>query len=167
MGIAACGHGTAAVEFEPGTIISGFLPIRSEIDPRPLLENLHSRGARLCLPAIIDRATIVFRELVRGQNLTDTGFGTIGPGQDADILDPEILIMPLAAFDRHGNRIGYGAGHYDRAIARLEAKGMAPACIGIAFSIQEVDRVPAMPYDKRMHAVITEAGHRRFVPQQE
>lgn len=167
MGIAACGHGAAAMEIEPGEIVSGFLPIRSEIDPRPLLDILQSRGARLCLPAIIDGTTIIFRELVRGQPLTNTGFGTVGPGPDAKILDPEILIMPLAAFDCLGNRIGYGAGHYDRAIARLEAKGIAPTCVGIAFAIQEVDQVPAMPYDKKMDAVITEAGHRRFVRQQE
>ena len=68
--------------------MSGFLPIRSEVDMRPLMTRLRERGARLCLPVVIDRQTIVFRDLVRGAPLVDTGFGTAGPGEEAEILDP-------------------------------------------------------------------------------
>ncbi len=67
------------------------------------------RGARLCVPAILDRQTIVFRELAEGAPLVDTGFGTVGPGANAAILDPEIMLVPLSAFDISGHRIGYGA----------------------------------------------------------
>lgn len=162
FGIAACEHGADALTFEPGTIISGYLPIRSEIDPRPLLDAVRIRGARLCLPVVIDRTTISFRELVRGAPLVDTGFGTRGPDHDAEVLDPQILIMPLSAFDRQGNRIGYGAGHYDRAIARLGAKNIDPVLLGIAFSVQEVDNVPAEAHDKKLGAIVTEAGLMRF-----
>lgn len=155
-------HGGDAFDFEPGTIISGFLPIRSEADIRPLMARLKARGARLCLPIVQDRMTIVFRELVTGAELVDTGFGTRGPGPDAAILDPEILLMPLSAFDARGDRIGYGAGHYDRAIARLLQKGMDPRLIGIAFDCQEVAEVPAEPHDVRLQAVLTESGFRTF-----
>jgi len=162
MSLAAAGHAEPHIVFSPGTIISGFLPIRSEIDIGPLMERLAARGARLCLPAVLDRQTIVFREYRPGEELVGTGFGTSGPGSDAPVLDPEILLMPLAAFDADGNRIGYGAGHYDRAIARLLDKGMKPKLMGFAFSTQEVDHVPALAHDRPLDAVVTEKGHRRF-----
>ncbi|MEM7462833.1 MAG: 5-formyltetrahydrofolate cyclo-ligase [Pseudomonadota bacterium] len=161
--MAACEHGAEAVEFEPGLIVSGFLPIRSEIDPRPLMDKLGKRGVRLSLPVVIDKETILFRELLRDGELVDTGFGTRGPDDKADVLDPQVLIMPLAAFDKHGNRLGYGAGHYDRAISRLEARGIDPFLVGIAFNVQEVDNIPAEAHDKKLGAIVTETGIRRFV----
>ena len=145
--------------FEPGTVVSGFFPIRSEIDPRPLLELLRKRGARLCLPVVVDKTTIIFRELVRGAQLVDTGFGTCGPGADAAVLDPEILIMPMSVFDRNGGRIGYGAGHYDRAIDQLKTKGMKPILVGMAFDCQETEKVPIEAHDQPLVAVITESGY--------
>ena len=138
----------------PGTIVAGFLPIRSEIDARPLMDALRAAGARLCLPAVVDRETIEFRELLRTAELVDTGFGTVGPGADATVLDPDILVMPLAAFDRRGNRLGYGAGHYDRALARLPGA----IAVGLAFAEQEVDQVPREPHDVALHAVATDSG---------
>lgn len=150
------------IAFEPGTIISGFLPIRSEADIRPLLDHLARRGARLCLPIVQDRETILFRALTRETVLVDTGFGTRGPGPEAEVLDPELLLMPLSVFDAAGNRIGYGAGHYDRAIDRLRKKGMNPRLIGIAFDCQEVASVPAEPHDVGLSAIITESGYRGF-----
>lgn len=155
-------HAGDAIDFDPGTIVSGFLPIRSEADIRPLMARLKARGARLCLPIVQDKTTIVFRELVPGAELIDTGFGTRGPGPEAAVLDPEILLVPLSAFDAEGNRIGYGAGHYDRAIARLLQKGREPRLIGIAFDCQEVAEVPAEPHDVRLQAILTESGFRTF-----
>src|SRR5262245_38617131 len=110
----------AHLDADPGTIASGFWPMRTEVDVRPLMATLMDRGARLCLPAILDRSTIVFRELVRGAPLIDMGYGTAGPGPEAEVLDPTLMLVPLAAFDGRGHRIGYGAGYYDRAIARLQ-----------------------------------------------
>lgn len=150
------------LSFQPGTIISGFLPIRSEADIRPLLDQLAKRGARLCLPIVEDRETILFRELKQATELVDTGFGTRGPGPGAEVLDPALLLMPLSVFDAAGNRIGYGAGHYDRAIDRLRKKGLNPKLIGIAFDCQEVASVPAEPHDVGLSAIITESGYRRF-----
>lgn len=144
----------------PGSVVSGYWPMRSELDVRPLMFALMQRGYRLCLPAILDRQTIVFRELVRGAPMIDMGFGTFGPGPDAEELDPEIMLMPLAAFDGRGHRIGYGAGYYDRAIARLgEAR---PKLIGVAFDCQQVEAVPDEPHDQKLDAILSESGLRIF-----
>ncbi len=151
-------HGEDTIVFEPGAMIAGFLPIRSEADIRPLMARLKARGCRLCLPVVLDRETIVFRELVAGAPLVDTGFGTAGPGPEAAIVDPDLMLVPLSAFDDYGHRIGYGAGHYDRAIERLRKKGQSPRLIGIAFDIQKVDRVPAEPHDVALDGVLTESG---------
>ena len=150
------------VEFDPGTIVSGFWPIRSEVDVRPLMSALAAQGARLCLPAIVDRQTIVFRELIRGAPMVDMGFGTVGPGPEAQVLDPEIMLVPLAAFDARGHRIGYGAGYYDRAIARLVVHERTPRLIGIAFDCQEVPLVPNEWHDVSLTDIITESGLRHF-----
>ena len=150
------------IELEPGTVVSGFWPIRSEVDIRPLMFALREKGARLCLPAIIDKTTIVFRELIRGAPMIDMGFGTAGPGPEAEVLDPAIMLVPLSAFDAGGQRIGYGAGYYDRAISKLIAKGISPRLIGIAFDCQEVATVPVEPHDVPLHEILTESGLRRF-----
>ena len=152
------------IEVEPGTIVSGFWPMRSEVDVRPLMFALRENGARLCLPAILDKTTIVFRELVRGAALVEMGFGTAGPGEEAETLDPDIMLVPLAAFDDRGHRIGYGAGYYDRAIERLTSNGHAPRLIGIAFGCQEVPEVPDEPHDVVIPEILTEGGLRRFGP---
>lgn len=154
-------HGIEALDAS-GNVISGFMPIRSEADLRPLMEALREAGARICLPVMLDRETIVFREFVKGEALVKTGFGTTGPGEGAAILDPDILLVPLSAFDAGGQRIGYGAGHYDRAIARLHAKGLNPVLVGIAFDCQEVPSVPAQAHDVALDAVLTESGMRYF-----
>jgi 5-formyltetrahydrofolate cyclo-ligase len=149
-------HGTAlTVE---GRIVSGFQPIRSEPDIRPLMAAMRARGARLSLPVVLDRETIVFREFLPDSTLVKTGFGTTGPDETAAVVDPDIMLVPLSAFDRQGHRIGYGAGHYDRAIARLEALGRRPRLIGIAFSCQEVASVPFEPHDIPLDAILTEKG---------
>ncbi len=160
--LAMAEHAGEAVAFDPGTIISGFMPIRSEADIRPLMARFQARGARLCVPAILDRQMIVFRELLRGEPLVATGFGTAGPGPEAAVLDPEIMLVPLSAFDDRGHRIGYGAGHYDRAIHRLQQKGVRPKLIGIAFDCQEVAHVPDEPHDISLDAILTESGLRFF-----
>lgn len=147
-----CAH---MVAVEPGSVVSGFLPIRTEIDIRPLMMALADRGARLCVPAIVEDR-LRFRELLRGAPLEPQGFGTYAPGPGAAVLDPDVMLVPLAAFDRSGGRIGYGRGFYDAAIARLREKGNAPRLIGVGFAVQEVDAVPAEPHDIPLHAIVTE-----------
>lgn len=143
-----------------GLIIAGYWPIRSEIDPRPLLSLLRERGARLCLPVVLDHITIAFREFVADTQLVPTGFGTMGPDVDAPLVDPDIMLMPLAGFDPRGHRLGYGAGHYDRALARFAERGVAPLLIGMAYDCQQVDFVPNEPHDIALTQILTESGLR-------
>lgn len=155
-------HGLSGISLQPGEIVSGFWPIRSEVDLRPLLFALRDKGARLCLPVIIDKQTIIFRELTQDAPMIETGFGTSGPPDDAPVVDPSFMLVPLAAFDERGHRIGYGAGYYDRAIARLLALGANPTLLGVAFDCQKVEIVPDEPHDVPLEAILTESGLRSF-----
>lgn len=154
--------GARAIAIGPGDVVSGFWPMRSEVDVRPLLFACREQLARLCLPAILDKTTIVFRELLRGAPMIDMGFGTMGPTEDAEVLWPTVMLVPLAAFDRRGHRIGYGAGYYDRAIARLQENGHSPRLVGIAFDCQEVEAVPDEAHDVVIPEILTETGLHNF-----
>lgn len=155
--------GGSLIDLLPGEEVSGFFPIRSEVDVRPLMQQLRTRGARLAVPIVMDKQTIIFRELLPGAPVVSTGFGTFGPGEEARIVDPDVMLVPLAAFDRAGHRIGYGAGYYDRAISKLHAQGRQPRLIGVAFDCQEIDIVPAEDHDVALDAILTESGLQAIV----
>ena len=144
------------VEVTPGTVVSGFSPLKSEISPLPLLRRLADAGASLALPVVIGRGQpLVMRAWSFGAPLVSGVWGIREPPADAPELFPDILIVPLLAFDRRGHRIGYGAGYYDMTIARLRAIKPVTA-IGIAFAAQEIAAVPATPRDARLDLVLTE-----------
>ncbi|MCA1298229.1 5-formyltetrahydrofolate cyclo-ligase [Stappia indica] len=148
----------AALAFPGGAVVSGFWPIRDEIDPRPLMDALRVRGHPLCLPAMVGE-DLVFRRLTRDTPLVRGGFGTVEPAAEAEEVVPDCLLVPLAAFDRRGARIGYGRGFYDRAIARItDRRGTAPETVGLAFSVQQASAVPEEGHDRRLERVLTEAG---------
>ena len=141
---------------KPGVIVSGYLPLKSEINPVPLLRRLADAGAALALPVVAGRGRpLIMRSYAFGQPL-DTGvWGIREPKVDAPEVAPDILLVPLAAFDRQGRRIGYGAGYYDMTINRL--RGMkSVVAVGIAYSAQEVPEVPTTPRDARLDLVLTE-----------
>jgi 5-formyltetrahydrofolate cyclo-ligase len=150
------------IEHARGEIVSGFWPIRSEPDVHPLMQALRDCGARLCLPVVINPVTIVFREFCEHAPLVPGGFGTMGPDASACQLVPRCILLPLAAFDGQGNRIGYGAGFYDRAIARIRSAGTWPLLIGIAFDCQQVAPFQPEPHDIALDAILTESGLRKF-----
>ncbi|PSC06971.1 5-formyltetrahydrofolate cyclo-ligase [Alsobacter soli] len=135
--------------------VSGFWPIRSEVDPRPLMRLFAAHGAELCLP-VVRKAGMVFRSYRFGDALVSAGFGLSEPPESAPQSRPRVMLTPLAAFDRRGDRIGYGAGYYDRAIARFLGDGRPLTIVGLAFSLQEVERVPAEPHDRRLDWILTE-----------
>ena len=140
----------------PGTIISGFMPLKSEINPLPLIQQLAEAGARLALPAIVGRGKpLVMRALEFGAPLDRGQWGIREPKADAPEVEPDILLVPLLAFDRAGYRIGYGAGYYDMTIHRLRALKPVTA-VGIAFAAQEVPKIPRTPRDERLDLVLTE-----------
>jgi 5-formyltetrahydrofolate cyclo-ligase len=118
----------------PGSIVSGFMPLKSEINPLPLMRTLADAGAKLALPVVAGQ----------GKPLTE-----------ARQVFPDILLVPLLAFDRSGQRIGYGAGYYDMTITALRAR-KAVVAVGIAFAAQEVAQVPSTPRDARLDLVLTE-----------
>lgn len=146
------------VELAPGAIVAGYSPIRSELDPTPLMQKLAAAGARLALPVITARGqSLRFRVWHPGDRLLPGPLGILEPSPAAAEIVPDIVLVPLAAFDRTGHRIGYGAGHYDRTLAQLhKSKGFA--AIGLAFAAQEVEAVPALQHDVPLDYVLTESN---------
>jgi 5-formyltetrahydrofolate cyclo-ligase len=146
------------VTVAPGAVVSGFFAIKSEISPLPLMRRLAGAGAALALPVIAGRGQpLTMRAWSFGAPLVPGVWGIREPAADAPEVFPDILIVPLLAFDRRGYRLGYGGGYYDRTIARLRA--IKPiAAIGIAFAAQQIDQVPATPRDERLDLVLTESG---------
>ena len=144
------------VAIAPGIIVSAYSPIRSEIDPAPLMRALASQGARLALPAVLARGkALAFRAWSPNDRLMLGPLGILEPSPAAAEVVPDILLVPLAAFDRLGHRIGYGAGHYDYTLAHLR-KVKPVTAIGLAFAAQEIDAVPVLQHDERLDYVLTE-----------
>jgi 5-formyltetrahydrofolate cyclo-ligase len=144
------------VGIKTGAVVSGYWPIKCEIDPLPLMRRLSAQGAALALPVIAGRdQSLLFRAWSADSQLLRGQLGIMEPSPQSAIALPDILLVPLAAFDRAGHRIGYGAGHYDRTLAQLRA--MKPVvAIGLAFAVQEIDAIPSLPHDVRLDYVLTE-----------
>jgi 5-formyltetrahydrofolate cyclo-ligase len=136
--------------------VSGFMPLKREINPLPLLQKLAEAGARLALPTIAGRGKpLIMRAWEFGAPLDRGQWGIREPKPDAPEVEPDILLVPLLAFDRAGYRLGYGAGYYDMTIHRLRALKPVTA-VGIAFAAQEVPKIPTTPRDERLDLVLTE-----------
>jgi 5-formyltetrahydrofolate cyclo-ligase len=144
------------VEIKPAAIVSGFSPMRTEIDPTPLMRKLGSAGAKLALPVVAGRGQpLIMRAWNFGDPLARGVWGIRQPMSSAPEVAPGIVLVPLTVFDRRGHRIGYGAGYYDMTITKLRAQKSVVA-VGIAFAVQEVDEVPITPRDARLDLVLTE-----------
>ena len=140
-----------------GMIVSGYAPIRSEIDPTPLMLKLAAQGARLALPTVTARGVaLTFRAWSPHDKMVQGSLGIPEPSPAAAELVPDLMLVPLAAFDRSGHRIGYGAGHYDYTFAHLR-KLKTVIGIGVAFAVQEIAAVPALAHDVALDYVLTEA----------
>lgn len=146
----------ALPELTRARLVGAFWPIRSEVDPRPAAEGILARGHAVALPQVTPEG-LIFREWRAGDTLVSGGFGLSEPDPSLPPVEPDALIVPLAAFDRTGHRIGYGRGYYDGAIERL-SRSHPLFTVGIGFAVQEVERVPAEPHDRPLDCVITEAG---------
>jgi 5-formyltetrahydrofolate cyclo-ligase len=143
------------IDVKAGTIVAGYSPIRNEIDPAPLMKNLAALGVQLALPAVTARGkSLIFRAWSPSDRLMLGSLGIPEPSPAAAELVPDVMLVPLAAFDRAGHRIGYGAGHYDVTLAHLKAKGAIG--IGVAFAVQEIKAVPVQPHDVALDYVLTE-----------
>ena len=147
---------TFPVDLPAGVLVSGFSPIGSEINPLPLMRRLAGGGARLALPVVMGRGQpLVLRAWAPGEPLGKGQWGIREPAAEAPQVEPDILLVPLAAFDRTGHRIGYGAGYYDLTLAALRARKPIIA-IGLAYAAQEIAAVPATARDARLDLVLTE-----------
>jgi 5-formyltetrahydrofolate cyclo-ligase len=162
----AAQHETAPLQLASGAfpvqptatckIISGFYPYQSEIDTRPLLGRLAGEGWTTCLPIVLgDGLPLEFRRWAPGAPTIKGVWGIPRPPEDAELVEPDVLIIPLLSFDRKGFRLGYGGGFYDRTLEMLRARKNIIA-IGVGYSAQEVDHVPVGENDQPLDYVITE-----------
>ena len=141
-----------------GAIVSGFSPIKTEFNPIPLMRRLFDAGARLALPTVVGRGKpLLTREWKFGDPLVAGVWGIREPAPAAPEVAPDIVLVPLAAFDRAGYRLGYGAGYYDMTLAALRAK-KAIVAVGLGFAAQEVEKVPVEAHDQKLDFILTEAG---------
>ena len=139
-----------------GAIVSGFMPFKREINPIPLMQKLAETQVTLALPVVQGRGNpLLMRAFRFGDALASGVWGIREPQADAPEVKPDILLVPLIAFDRRGHRIGYGAGYYDLTITSLRAQKSVLA-VGLAFAAQEVAQVPSTARDARLDLVLTE-----------
>ena len=154
--VAALGLALVQKRAAPGAVVSAYWPIRSEVSTRPLLEALAKAGYSTALPVLTATGRpLHFRRWSPGDELEIGGLGLSEPRADAPTVAPDVLFVPLAAFDALGHRIGYGGGNFDATLAALRSAGRVLA-IGLAYAAQEVDRVPAEAHDQILDFVITE-----------
>lgn len=134
--------------------IASYMPFREELDPLPLMQALKNRGFAIGLP-FMDQNNLVFRPWAPETVLEKSAFGFMAPPEDAALFDPEIVLVPLIAFDAAGHRLGYGHGHYDRALNALRARKKITA-IGLAYDIQRIGLIPYEPTDENLDWIVTE-----------
>jgi 5-formyltetrahydrofolate cyclo-ligase len=145
---------------QPGSVVTGYVPFGDELDPRPLLAALEERGCQLGAPAIVERdRPLVFRrwDVYAGLAPGRFGFGIPEPSPESPVVEPDVLLVPMLAFDRRGHRLGYGRGYYDRTLALWRGRRPVVAA-GLAFAAQEVLSLPIGGDDQRLDWIITEAG---------
>jgi len=147
----------------PGHTVAGYWPMGDELDPRPLMEALAHRGVHVALPAVAEReAPLTFRRWWPGQPLEPGPHGTAHPPEREQAVTPDILLVPLLAFDDAGYRLGYGGGYYDRTLAALEGCGHPVLAVGVAYSDQRDPTLPREAHDRPLDWLVTESGARRL-----
>ncbi|MEO0983226.1 MAG: 5-formyltetrahydrofolate cyclo-ligase [Pseudomonadota bacterium] len=140
-----------------GPVVSGYVKLNDEIDPAPLLKKLAQGGGELALPRVDPDGLISFRAWSHGEPLERGAFGLAEPAAEAPRVTPTLVLVPALAIDAKGVRLGYGKGHYDRALARLRAEGRAFAC-ALVYQAQIIDAVPSEPHDQQMDWAVSERG---------
>lgn len=151
-------HGLDFLSPRPGSTVSGFAAIRDEIDPAALLDWLHREGFKLALPVMEGRGKpLILRAWAPGDEMSTVQWGIREPLASKPEVYPDVLLVPLLAFDRNGSRLGYGGGFYDRTLQKLRARAAVTA-VGIAYDELEVDAVPHESYDQRLDWVLTPSG---------
>ena len=138
--------------------IAGYWPIADELDVKPLLQMLSRAGIKVSLPTVIpDQKRLVFQGWSENTQLVKGPYGTLQPHRSSAFITPDILMIPLLAFDAEGGRLGYGGGYYDRTLSELRKKKEITA-VGIAYAGQEINEVPTCSNDQRLEWIVTETG---------
>jgi 5-formyltetrahydrofolate cyclo-ligase len=159
-------HGVGFLEAKPAMVVSGFAPLPDEFRLWPLLRSVAGQGYRLALPVMQGKGKpLIFRQWSPGDAMDSGVWGIAEPKADKAELEPDILLVPLLAFDAAGWRLGYGGSFYDRTLKGLRARKSVVA-VGIAFDEQRVDAVPHLDYDERLDWVLTPSGPFRCHPTQ-
>ena len=160
---AALAYFRAAIDLSARGTLSAYLPVRTELDATPILRHAHARGGPTCLPVVLGRdRPLAFRRWAPGDLLVEGAFRIAVPPPEAGTLEPDILLVPMLAFDDEGYRLGYGGGFYDRTLALRRARAPGTLAVGVAFAGQRIDRVPRSAEDERLDWIVTEEGARRF-----
>ncbi len=142
------------VSSQKPSLVSGYIPIGTEIDPRPLMVEFSKRGAQLCLPEVVEKGSpLQFRSWVPGDMLISGPFETLQPMADAKVVQPDFLLLPLLGVDGTGVRLGYGGGFYDRTLFNLKGKGAR--AFGVGYDVQLVDHLASEDHDQLLDGVIT------------
>lgn len=150
-------HLRRVLEAHRGKVLAGYMPMRTEIDCLPAMAAHHAAGGRVCVPVIPGQGVpLRFHEWSPDARMVEGAFKALIPEGGAELV-PQVLIVPLLAFDRRFYRLGYGGGFYDRTLEGLRARGPVTA-IGFAFAAQEMAEVPIEPTDQRLDLIVTEAG---------
>lgn len=153
-------HFIDQVQLSKGDVVAAYWPIRDELDIKHLIVKLMDSGQPLALPVVLgDEQPLELRLWQDSAPLYEAGFGTLAPEYGAPRVEPDIILMPLLGFDKHGTRLGYGGGYYDRTLASLPKR---PRLVGFAFARQEIDHIPRQAHDVPLDAIVTELGVRHF-----
>ena len=152
----------SAFDIQAEQSVAAYWPFRDEIDVRPLFLGLEAMGCNCLLPVMAGRKEpLQFHQWKPGDTLVSSRFGVLEPSKFHPSNTPDVLILPLLAFDRHGTRLGYGGGYYDRTLRALRGKGEVLA-IGAAYQDQEMNDVPSDTHDQKMDALVTDRAVIRF-----
>jgi|TARA_B110000114_G_scaffold23661_1_gene23019 5-formyltetrahydrofolate cyclo-ligase len=157
-----CAQLLNANKLNSNQIVAVYWPLGDELDPMPLLNTLHALGHQMVLPVMLGAGKpLIFRTWRPNDELQDAGFGTCEPKPDQPILEPDVILAPLLAFDDNGFRLGYGGGFYDRTIEKLRQNKPVLVC-GIAYAAQAMQHIIKGPYDQPLDAIVTELGVTSF-----
>jgi len=154
----AAGH-FAKAGLGPFKTAAIYHPRGSELDPFPLAVALERLGVKIALPVVAVRGeALIFRAMSERGTLPPDALGIPSPGPDAETIEPDLIVTPLLAFDRHGGRLGQGGGYYDRTLQTLRSRRPV-FVLGLAYAGQQLDRVPMEAHDHRLDGVLTERGY--------
>ena len=140
-----------------GPVVAGYIAINDELSPAHLIERLKFLGAEIALPRVNADDTMDFRLWEPGEPLVEGRFGLMEPPENAPVATPGLTLVPVLGFDAQGTRLGYGKGHYDRALSKLREDGRTFAC-AIAYKAQMLDELPVEDHDQPLDWAVTEQG---------